>query len=290
MINNLTPITLVIFTCEGKEHLLPKCYESFMQNCDYTFSQIILAVDGIVDQHVIRIIKPDLIIQNFKRKGYIFNIINALNCIKTDFFFWLEDDYYFNQPVNLKRIVDVLTEHKNWSSIFLTKIEPLKKHQVVKHYFDEFYLPDYGLSVSPSVCRTKHIIEAFKQMVDFPKSDKTTTYGFETFVSDFLTQNNFPFALMDSGPIPHAIHLGGLESTNRKFHMINSLEDENSTQQSNYISGFGSDKKITYKNRFNILLKLWYAALLLSVKLFKDREAYDFAFRIYTAKLKKFKS
>jgi hypothetical protein len=60
-----TELTLVIFTCEGREHLIMQSFQSFMQQCDVNFSKIILAIDGQVSGAVPSAIKTDTILQAF---------------------------------------------------------------------------------------------------------------------------------------------------------------------------------------------------------------------------------
>ncbi|MGN6396959.1 MAG: hypothetical protein ACTHMI_15420 [Mucilaginibacter sp.] len=84
MENNGT--TLVIFTREKGELLLQNTVTSFFKACNYQFSQVILAVDGVVNEASFSYINPDLIVYYYKRKGYVHSISTAIMHIKTPFF------------------------------------------------------------------------------------------------------------------------------------------------------------------------------------------------------------
>jgi hypothetical protein len=285
-----TELTLVIFTCEGREHLIMQSFQSFMQQCDVNFSKIILAIDGQVSGAVPSAIKPDTIVQSFERKGYVHNIISATRQIDTDYFFWLEDDFLFHKKVPVQYMLDTLSARPDWAGIFLSRSAPLNDAEKQVHLFDDFYVPHFGYSASPTLCNTKHIKAAIDALIHFPKTESSYLYGFETFFGNYFTENKFTFAMIDPSKTVPVSHVGKLESTAREFHMINSLDAGQSAVGKQFISGFGATKKITFKNKSGTLLKLWIATTSLSIKLWSFREAYDFAFRIYLASLRKFKT
>lgn len=282
-------ITLVIFTCEGREHLLLRSFTSFMNACGSTFSRKILAIDGKVSQETINSISPDEVIQSRRREGYVKNIIRALRNIDTDYFFWLEDDFYFNQEVPLDYMLNIMVDDDNWAGIFLSRTAPLTSKEKKHHYFDNLYIPDFGFSVSPTLCNTGHIKSAFAAIIAYPKNHSTKYVSFEPFIDEFLNKNELKYAIIDPGPIAHVQHFGSLESTAREYHMINSINIPVKRSKDNYISGLNRYKNITFFNRAGLFIKLYIATIYLSAKLFFSREAYDFAFRIYVASLKHFK-
>src|ERR1700710_2784805 len=104
------PVTLVIFSSEGREHLLKQAYPSFAQHCKYRFAETILAIDGKYDLDAAEIAKPQIVVQQFNRKGYIANIQSAIRAIQTPFFLWLEDDYTFNQAVPIEDILNTMQD------------------------------------------------------------------------------------------------------------------------------------------------------------------------------------
>jgi len=290
MSTDTNSISLVIFTCEGREHLLYHTINSFNEICNYKFSKIILAIDGQISHSVVDHVKPDVIIQSYQRKGYVNSIIETIAHIQTPYFFWLEDDFMFNQQIQFEYLMGVMHNHPNWAGIFLSRTAPLTMSDKKTHHFDHFYLPSFGYSVSPALCNTKHLKAGLKALVDFPKNEKLKVYGFETFLDDYFIQHGLSYAMPDPGETPHVIHTGKLESTAREYHMINSIDKNVTLINKEYISGFGYNKKIKLKNKAGAFFKLWLATSWLSLKLWSSREAYDFAFRIYLSYLNKFKN
>lgn len=289
MFINPKNISLVIFTSEGREHLLYDTINSFNNACNYQFSKKILSIDGRINYDVNNTVKPDIIVQHYDRQGYIKSIITVLKLIETPYFFWLEDDFLFNLPVPVDYLLETMTKDGTWAGIFLSRTAPLTLSEKKYHYFDDLYLPDYGFSVSPTLCKTMHIKNAFEALISYPKNDSTKHYGFEPFINDFFKQNKLKYALLDPGAQSHVEHIGFMESTAREYHMINSVDKKYSAINKKYISGFGKERVITSYNKLAMLPKLWFAVFILSFKLLKQRQAYDFAFRIYCAFLRKFK-
>jgi hypothetical protein len=283
-------LTLVIFTCEGREHLIMQSFQSFMQHCDVSFSRVILAIDGQVADAVPKAIKPDTIVQSFERKGYVQNIIAATRQINTDYFFWLEDDFLFHKKVPLQYMLNTMLARPDWAGIFLSRSAPLNDNEKQVHLFDDFYVPHFGYSASPALCNTKHIKAAVAALIALPKTEDTVLYSFETFFDDYFKQNHLPYAMPDPGDTVPVSHVGLLESTARQFIMVNSIDAKQTTYNKEYISGLGASREISFKNKLGIFFKLWRATLSLSIKMWSFREAYDFAFRIYRASLRNFKT
>jgi len=280
-------VSLVVFTCEGREHLLLKSFESFTDSCNAVFKNKILAIDGKISQTVIDVIAPDFVIQSTTRRGYVNNIINALKNIETDYFFWLEDDFLFKQKVPIDYMLNTMVKDKTWAGIFLSRSAPLSEEK--KHLFDDLYVPDFGFSVSPTLCKTEHIKNAFVSIIAHPKDQSTKYISFEPFLDEFFIRNELKYAVIDPGTIAHVDHFGGLESTAREYHMINSVNIPVRPQSKDYISGLQRTKTISLYNKLGMFFKLYISVFYLSVKLFFSREAYDFAFRVYIAFLKRFK-
>jgi hypothetical protein len=220
-------IDLVIFTCQGREHLLLKSYASFKNACDYKFDKTILAIDGPVDTTIITAINPDLVIHHTQRRGYVNSILETIKLISTEYFFWLEDDFIFNQEVPISYILETIQTQKNWAGIFLSRNAPFTQAEKKHNHFDNFYIPEFGYSASPTLCRTAYIKRAFAALIKHPKNEETKHYGFEPFLDDFFINNNISYALLDPGNIAHVNHIGQLENTGRQYHMINSIDEKN---------------------------------------------------------------
>lgn len=289
MSTNLNDVTLVIFTCEAREHLLIKTMASFYQACDFKFFKTILVLDGEVNTSAISNISADTVLKHTTREGYVSIIADALRLITTSYFFWLEDDFLFNQKVPLYYMLDIMNSDVNWAGIFLSRTAPFTEAEKKNHIIDRLYIPDIGFSVSPTLCKTTHLTAAFAAMHLHEKNANTKHLTFEPFIDTFFINNHLKYAVIDPGEISHVEHVGLLESTDRAHHTINSLDKQHSLINKEFVSGLGRDRVITMYNKLAMLPKLWFSVIVLSIKLFNHRVAYDFAFRIYNSYLKKFK-
>jgi len=277
--------TLVIFTCEGREHLLQKTFESFNKACNYSFGKTVLAVDGQISQTVIGIISPDVIVQSFRRKGYVNNITAALKQIDTPCFFWLEDDWEFPVKVPIDDFLRTL-DIEEVLQVILAKNDLDDSY---KRYAGDYYIPADGFSANPGFFKTASVKTGFNSVVLSKKDDSTKLTGFETFLNEYAKSNSLITLRYFLNGQATVYHSGELESTAREYHMINSLDKNTSLIDKEYVSGFGFEKKISLKNKAGMFFKVWLAQLSLSCRLWSSREAYDFAFRVYQASLRKFK-
>ncbi|MEI6429391.1 MAG: hypothetical protein WCO45_13570 [Pseudanabaena sp. ELA607] len=266
-------ITLIVFACEGREHLLPATIESLRKSCDYLFNPVILAIDGDYSNEAITVVKPDLIVQNYDRKGYVQNIINALNLIETEFFFWLEDDWEFTKPVDLNYLLDLLRKNPDWVQIRLSKTAPLTNDEKAINLFDDIYGSIYGFSANPCVCRTELVKLGLKALQEAEK-DKYT--GFETFLSEWYAAQKLTCAVLDPKDSVPIIHSGYLESTPRQWHMTASLDEKTNE----YLSPMGHIPEPSFLRRLLMFFRLLSASLSLSIRQFWSRSSYDLSFRI----------
>ena len=271
-------ITLIIFTCEGREHLLPETLESFKQKVNYQFSKVILAVDGKLSKQVLEIVNPDVVVNNYVRKGYIFSIINAISLVDTDFFFWLEDDWYFQKELNIDSAVEHIKSSMDIAEVTFGKFDLLQSEKIE---LTDFIKSPFGFSANPSLCRTKIIKEAFQYLLTIPKNESTKFTGFETAITDYFANNNISCYIVNPSGIAHSKHSGDLETTPREYHMINSLDASLSDIGKEYISGNTFQSKISIKSKLSIFPKLLFSVLLILPKVFKSREAYDICIRTY---------
>src|ERR1039457_2626347 len=86
-------LNVLVFTCEGREHLLQKTWASFAPRLEGIKHRLILAIDGHVSPEASAIIRPNVVVQNYQRQGYIQSILNAISIIDSELFLWLEDDW-----------------------------------------------------------------------------------------------------------------------------------------------------------------------------------------------------
>ena len=101
-------LNVVIFTCKAREHLLVKAWESYAPILQSFNHRLILAIDGRLDQSVVNVVQPDVVIQSFQRSGYINSILNALALVDSEYFLWLEDDWVFDQSLKIEDALAVL--------------------------------------------------------------------------------------------------------------------------------------------------------------------------------------
>lgn len=279
-------ITLVIFTCEGREHLLLRSFASFSKSCGSTFDRKILAIDGKISQETIDVIAPDEIIQSPMRTGYVPSIIRALKNVDTDYFFWLEDDWEFPHDFTVESLMGSFNDDK----ILQVTLAKQDRNAAFKPYTEpDTYINGYGFSANPSLCRTAVVREIFKEAIAHKKDEESKFLSFEYFATNFANGKNLISLIKYHNSEAFVNHIGDLESTAREYHMINSISIPVKQGKSEYISGLNRYKEISFVNRLGLFIKLYIATIYLSLKLFFSREAYDFAFRIYIASLKRFK-
>jgi len=269
----MSKISLVIFTCEGREHLLKRTYDSFTAACNFQFDNVIMAIDGVVNTSVISYINPDLVVYGFKRKGYVTSIKNTLVNIKTEYFFWLEDDWLFHIKIDIPFYLNQLEKHSDWAEIVYSKYGPLTDVFKVEQLEENLYQNANGYSANPGFNRTGVIREAFSKMDEAQKMDGTREIGFENFLTAYYDDNGIKYALID--PVDHnAIsHEGYLETTPRNWHMMSSLEKK--TKE--HLLVF---PKPSFGRRLFMILKLMKAMLSLAFRQLISDETYDLCFRI----------
>jgi hypothetical protein len=284
--SGVNPVSLVVFTCEGREHLLRRSFVSFINSCDYKFEKVILAVDGQIDPFVISQINPDLIIQRNQRGGYVESISKALKVIDTPFFFWLEDDWEFPYAVSINDLIPLLAK-KNVLQLTLAK-ESLNS-DFKPYTIPGIYINGYGFSANPSLCSTSVVKDIFHEIATYKKDENSKFLSFEYFATDYSTDKNLVSLIKYHDNLAYVNHLGDLESTAREYHMINSISIPLNPLNKEYISGLNRDYTPGLYNKLGMFFKIYIAMFYLSIKLFFERESYDFAFRIYLAFLKRFK-
>ncbi|MEE3715171.1 hypothetical protein V2H45_00265 [Tumidithrix elongata RA019] len=266
-------ITVVIFSCEGREHLLPATIASFDNALKYQFHRRILALDGSYRHQDFDFVKPDLIVHSYIRRGYVQSIINALALVDTEFFFWLEDDWQFTQPIELEHLLNLLQKNLDWLQIRFSKTAPLTQEEKRNPVTPEIFESIYGFSANPCICRTKLVRLGFEALQQLPK-DKFT--GFETFLSNWCISQKKICAVFDPKDSATVIHTGYLEGTPRQWHMTASLAGK----ADKYLSSMGHTLAPSILQKISMLYKLIKVLLSLSIHQFWNRAAYDLSFRI----------
>jgi len=276
-------VSLVIFSCEGRERLLINTLTSFLAKANFTFDQVILAIDGPFDLRSINL-KSDLIVQSPVRKGYVNSITTALKLITSEYFVWLEDDWEFFDDLKIQSYLKYLQENENFAQITHSKYGPLPPDFKNRFLMSDLY-ENHGFSANPCICRTSFLQEAFTDLTLQSSKDDFKLTGFETFLTAYFKNKKYKCIIIDR-EMKIMDHSGYLESTDRQYHMIHSLSEH--TEQT-YISGFGSDVEISIRSRLFMLPKLLISFVILSGRLLFDRQSYDYALRVCTGRPKKIK-
>lgn len=206
--------TLVIFSCEGREHLLKKTYRSAVDKIRYDFDNIIVSHDGKGGRWAVENIKPDLFLQSPVRKGYVPSIQRALKHVETEFFFWLEDDWGFSKPIDICKYLNILSVKYSYSQIIFLK-RKMRDNNKISKVEENIFTSKIGFSANPGINRTSHVSNALQD------ADDSKATNIEHFMTSYFRQHDFDCLVADPGDdIPYVKHLGDLEATGGKWHTI----------------------------------------------------------------------
>jgi hypothetical protein len=266
-------IDLIIFTCQGREHLLLKSYASFKSVCDYQFGKTILAIDGPVDSSIITEIKPDLVMQHTERRGYVNSIAQTVKVITSPYFFWLEDDWSFNQKIDLPYLLSQLQQNNNWAEIVLSKYGPLSDEMKLHPLVDNLYQSIYGFSANPAICNAGLIQDAFNKLANATKGDTLGEDGFENFLSKKFETENIKCVILDPVDQESLSHEGYLESTPRNWHMTNSL---NAKTKAHLLT----IPPPSFARRCYMVIKLFKTFASLATRQLSNNKVYEYCFRV----------
>lgn len=268
-------VTLVIFTCSGREHLLLNTLQSFQAHCNFKFDKTILAIDGNIDYRIINQIAPDLVMQQAKRGGYVSSIMNTLKLIETPYYFWLEDDWNFDLPIDINFLRSKLISNEHWVEIVLSKYGPLPADMKINPLQDNLYDSTLGFSANPCLCRTKQLQTAFNDLKNAPKGDVLGEDGFENFLTKKFNAEGKSCVILDPMEGFSISHKGYLESTPRNWHMTNSLES--TTKEHLLIFPVPS-----FARKVLMVVKLVFTCFALAIKQFTNNKFYEYCFRVVT--------
>ena len=264
---------MVITACEGREHLLARTIASFESACSFRFRRRILALDGTLSPGAMAAVRPDVIVQNFTRAGYVASIGNFLKQVDADAFFWLEDDWAFNRTVNVERLKVALEQHPTWAQVRLSKIAPLEASAPVNQLGSGFFRSTVGFSANPSLNRTAILQEAYRALLLAPRGARLS---FESFITDWLNERGIVPVVEDPGAVAAIVHDGHLESTPRQYHMVASLDGANEK----FLPGIPMPR--FRWRRASMSLRLAARAVKVALRLMASDSAYEAAFRFVT--------
>jgi hypothetical protein len=268
-------VDFVLFTCEGREHLATQTIDSFQKFISEADGRVILCADGKIDRKVADRLAPNLVVQNYTRRGYVQNILNALRVIESEFFFWLEDDWELRDPVSLSSLHDVLSAHDDWAQLRLSKNAPLRDS--ASELEPNLYKSPAGFSANPCLCRTRPIRRLLAEAVNAEESiddvNDNDLANFESYLVRRLPEEGYTCTVLDPGDSPTVRHKGYLESTKRQWHTFSSVDgDLKPIHQIN--------EKPSLLQRTAMAARLFARFGSLAARQFWDRSAYDLAFRV----------
>ncbi len=272
----LPDVTVLIFSCTGRAHLLKKTLVSFHQQCPFVFAETIYAHDGEMDPAAPGWVGANRLVQNCVRRGYVQSIMQALALVRTPYFFWLEDDWEFNEPVDLVRFRDAMETHNKWLQIRLSKVAPLPDfEQAALLEAPGLHRSGCAFSANPHLGRTEQLRAGF---LSYYASPRTPANTFENFLETWVAQTQLVcVVLAPDGSLPSIQHTGYLESTGRQWHAAAAFDSVPATYSSG-LHGVGGVCAPLWR-RVVLASRLVLTATQVAVRAFYRRSAYDLAFR-----------
>ena len=268
-------VTLVVFSCVGRAHLLGRTLETFRRQCPFRFTEVIYAHDGEMDPSAPAAVGAHRLVQSVQRAGYVRSIMQALAIVRTPYLFWLEDDWDFTHPVDLADLLATLDRHPDWLQIRLSKVSPLTPEEVAAPLaVAGLHRSGSAFSANPHLARTEFLRAGFAA---YAASPRTTANTFESFFETWVAQAGLTcVVLAPPGPEPSVAHTGYLESTGRQWHAAVTL----SGAPPEYSSGMrrlGENPPLW--RRIVLGIKLVIAASRVAAKALVRPSAYDIGFR-----------
>jgi hypothetical protein len=268
-------LNVVVFTCEGREQLLRQTWKSFAPALEKLTHRRILAVDGQVSPDAVACVKPDVLVQNYRRRGYVQSMLNAIPIVNSEFFFWLEDDWQITGEFDLPRAVAALKENPRWMQVRWSKKPTLEKddHPLIPG----IHVSSVGFSGNPCLCRTELIRQGLQHLVDGPRGNDLAIDFFENILIKWARDQNLVCTVFDPRGTIAVTHLGFLESSGREWLMSASLERE----PAEHFFGMGDTSPELWR-RLWMACKLSRSMLGVLLRIPTRDVAYELAYRIIT--------
>lgn len=268
-------VTLLVFSCVGRAHLLQSTLASFRRQCDFRFTEILYAHDGEMDSAAPGWVGAQRMVQNCERAGYVRSILQALAIVRTPYVFWLEDDWEFTHPVDVPRFLAEMERHPDWMQIRLSKIAPLTPKEVAQPLdATALHRSSSAFSANPHLGRTQSLRDGFNAYFASPR---TTANTFESFLEQWVHRTGVVCAVLaPPGSAPSVAHTGYLESTGRQWHAAVTLSGA-PTEYSSGMRSVGAMPPLW--RRAALAVKLLWAAGAIGLRALRRASAYDLGFR-----------
>jgi hypothetical protein len=280
MPESLTPtaapeVTLLVFSCVGRAHLLQATLASFRRQCDFAFAEVVYAHDGEMDPAAPGWVGANRLVQNCQRAGYVRSIMQALAIVRTPYVFWVEDDWEFTHPVDVAGFVAAMEAHPAWLQVRLSKISPLAPEEIAQPLgLAGLHQSGSAFSANPHLGRTRLLQEGFAA---YYASPRTTANTFESYLEGWVNRTGALCAVLaPPGAAPSVAHTGYLESTGRQWHAAVTLSGA-PTEYSSGMRAVGEMPPLW--RRVALGGKLVLAALGVAAKALVRSSAYDLGFR-----------
>lgn len=270
-------VTLVYFSCKGREHLLLKTAEAFEKYNTFPLHERILAFDGALDPGFpVADLGIDRLLNNVKRAGYVPSIGNVLPLVRTPYIFWQEDDCRFLRPFDVDYLRREMEANPDWVQVGWGIGEKFPDHEKVSPLGREgMYRTAFGYTMRPALCRTADLREVFGQQQE-PDLDRNQYL--ETYIRDWLKLKAKVSVSIDPGEESMYAHEGILETTNGDSHHMESSREK--LTQEKYVSVFGHGSLPPLWRRAKNLLDLLGSGVRMALSQFYSLRRYEVAWRV----------
>ena len=269
-------VTLVYFSCEGREHLLARTAEAFEQHQAFTFRDKILAFDGPLERGFsVSDLGVNKLVNNVTRAGYVPSVQNVLSLISTPYFFWQEDDCRFLRQIDVNYLLAQMQANPHWTQVGWGSGEKFPDaEKILPLGRENMFQTAYGFSARPALCRTSDLREAFAMK----EGDAiNTNQDIEEYMRDWLKLKSKLSVSIDPGEARMYLHEGQLESVDKG---LLRMRPSAAADPGAYISAMGHKKLPPLVRRIKNLCNLLGSGLRLCASQFYDLSRYDVAWRV----------
>lgn len=268
-------VTLLVFSCVGRAHLLQQTLASLRRQCDFKFAEVVYAHDGEMDPAAPGWVGANRLVQNVQRAGYVRSIMQALAIVRTPYVFWVEDDWEFTHAIDVPGFLAAMEANPGWMQIRLSKISPLTPEEVAQPLaLAGLHRSSCAFSANPHLGRTQHLRDGFEAYFASPR---TTANTFESYLEGWVSRTGVVCAVLaPPAAAPSVAHTGYLESTGRQWHAAVTLTGA-PTEYSSGLRGVGEMPPLW--RRVALGIKLVLASLGVAAKALVRSSAYDLGFR-----------
>lgn len=216
----------LVITGSSRPQLLPFTWESFKK---YVFFRgeirVIVHEDFVFPKESKKVIEY---LNILKKKGEIHDIITHNPCIglgkalddiiknriKSDFIFYLQDDWEFERPIDLDQLLWIMEENKNINLIFFNKARNYKilnKAPCPQYTFGhQDFILWHGWTFLPGIWRMSKVREKWACRETRPEGFFTNQFGTHEIRQnvEYCVKNIGAYALGKTGECRYVRHLG----------------------------------------------------------------------------------